>query len=279
MLASLATYVRGEIAALPAAGTYADGVRRFWGNPDGTLWISKNLGTAYYIGWLNRVREYFGNPALCRADLRPRYRRLYDMGPGLPPPANALVLSEHCDHNSYLTSKATLEPGTLLVIRGTLPAIPRTLCGGAAAAAREDLRYWGLILATNVVAVVSVVDEELVLDRDGGYTLVIGSAADRPPNADAAHGITWREWPRGDALTLTFRMTSADPPAWPHSPHLIGWDEADYCDAHLPQNRQIVGTRMGRYAPVARHLTRQQVEALDRVGQPPYQRSANACGL
>ena len=115
---------------------------------------------------------------------------------------------------------------------------------------------------------VSIVDEELVLDRDRRYMVVIGREADRPRNATAEHGITWREWPVGDAVSILIRAVSTNEDTWEHAPQLISWADSDYCDndkwPHAVENR------MGEYYPAARYMRKGQIERLGRVGSGPY---------
>jgi len=47
----------------------------------------------------------------------------------------------------------------------------RTLDGEASSVVRDELRYWGLVLSAKLTPVVSVVDEEMAVDRDGFYSV------------------------------------------------------------------------------------------------------------
>ncbi|MDY7012650.1 MAG: hypothetical protein SVX43_03440 [Cyanobacteriota bacterium] len=248
-------------------GTFVPGVARMFTHPDGTLKLIKSFGTPLFIGWLRRYDE----PDRCHELLR-IYHYLYGMNPYLPPPANDEHTSGHNIYNTYLYSAVTLRPGRVLVFRGKAPKTPRTLSGETVMGSSEQLRYWGMTLQTGdpmkLTPVVDIVDEQVVLDANGYYAIVISSVQDRPANARPENGITWFPWPVGDSLALNLRVMSTHAKTWKYAPQLITWEDGNYCEPekYLHAAKQ----RMGEYYFNGRYMLREQVEALGRIGRPPY---------
>lgn len=252
-------------------GDFVPDVYRFF-SPRGELRLIKFYDIAYYIGWLKHIK----NPDACRTRLPKAYAYLYGKGQDRPPPANDEHSSGHAVHNSYLSSGATLKPGQLLVFRGKAPNTPRTLAGDKTMGSSEQLRYWGITLQagrpTKLAAVISIVDEEVVLDADRNYTIVIGRKADRPANARAENGISWFEWPVGDALAILIRVMSTSATPWAHAPQRITWADTDYCDNNKWPT--AVKQRMGEYFFTGRYMSRQEIESLGQGGRAPYTKPA-----
>jgi hypothetical protein len=107
----------------------------------------------------------------------------------------------------YLVTPYTERLGEVHVTRGKMPAAPNTP-EEPVYAPGKDIRgftvttynFWAGICEA------AVVDNQIAVDADGHYTLVVSRREDRPANATRENGVTWLDW--GDYLDgqLTYRM-------------------------------------------------------------------------
>ena len=96
--------------------------------------------------------------------------------------------------NNYIRTVVNARHGKALVIRGKMPIIPNTYAGEAEGNNESQLRYWSICSNqsfANTRVNDCLFDEEVPLDRNGFYTIVVSKAADRPRNANPACGIGW----------------------------------------------------------------------------------------
>ncbi len=267
--AQLAELARVALDANGPAGS-ARAVPRLLLSPDGNWWLTKAFTTARYIASLKYPAE--GKTAEMQTAVPPYFARTFGMGPDQPPPGNDEHSSDHNNFNTYLLGAAALPPGQCLVVRGTMPHTPHSLDGRAVVEPSAELRYWGLTLQggkpTKRTPVVSLVDEEVYLDPNRRYTIVLSAPQDRPANAAPQNGITWRPWPLGDVLAVTFRILSTSAATWEQAPQLIDWAKGDLCSQTY--DRDAVKKRMGKFYPDGRYLAKAQVEALGRAGTAPF---------
>jgi hypothetical protein len=100
------------------------------------------------------------------------------------------------------------------VMTGRMPTTPAT---GKAPfmAAGKQMRFWGVCmnesLATTQVTVTDgcAYDEQIPVDAQGNYRVVISTPEDRPANATAKCGVTWLNWGDGDGAPAPYgRPTS-----------------------------------------------------------------------
>ncbi|MDK3159283.1 hypothetical protein QPK87_22305 [Kamptonema cortianum] len=268
-LDALKQWARASLAQAGKPGDFVPKVAQVFTHSDGTLKLIKSFGTPLFIGWLRNADD----PDHCRTTLLQAYRHLYGMSPKLPPPANDEHTSGHNVHITYLYSAATLKPGRVLVFRGKAPKTPRTLAGNPIMESSEQLRYWGITLQTGspikLIPVIDIIDENIVIDAQGNYTIAIGAESDRPANAYPENGITWFPWPIGDSLAVNVRVMSTSTQTWQHAPQRITWEDSDYCD--LNKFPYAVKHRMGDYHFEGRYLLKEQVERWTQAGSPPYQ--------
>jgi hypothetical protein len=91
--------------------------------------------------------------------------------------------------------------GPVLVLTGTAPTTPRTFAGDSVMRAGQ-VRYWSLCQNESLAStayVDCVYDEQVPLDAQRRYTVVMSLPADRPTNATAQCGVAWLDWgTRGD---------------------------------------------------------------------------------
>jgi hypothetical protein len=260
----LRAYARESAAKAGQPGSYIPFTHKLFEMPDGVMALYKNFQTAYLITYF---RDYLTGAAGCATDLPRRYIAAFgQMGPNVAAPGNDEHVSDHHVFNTYLVSSANLGPGQLLVFHGKAPRIPHTLKGDPVMGPSDELRYWNITLQTGIktklTPVVNITDEEVVVGKDGYYTIVIGPDKDRPAGATEANGITWRTWPVGASLGIVMRVMSSAEKTWERAPQLITWQEGDYCESG--KNPRAVRARMGEYFWEGRYLSKAQVEALAR---------------
>jgi hypothetical protein len=150
--------------------------------------------------------------------------------------------------NKYIFALLRPAAGSVAVIHATRPTFPPTYQGQPVMGTGQ-LRYWSL--CSNEAATerfyACLADDQLVTDRTGAYTLVVSSAADRPPNARSACGINWLPTgPAPDTVVIMRNMLPA--PSFTDSVQAARY-------GHEPQD-------MGPYFPTTSYSTVGAVAAL-----------------
>jgi hypothetical protein len=94
--------------------------------------------------------------------------------------------------NSYLATFVSREHGQVVVMRGLAPTTPHTYAGGGRMGTGQ-LRYWSLCTGQPYTTqyLGCVFDEQVPLDRNGRYTIVMSTASGRPANAATQCGVAW----------------------------------------------------------------------------------------
>lgn len=159
--------------------------------------------------------------------------------------------------NAYLCARTHPTAGVVVVVAGMAPTFPDTR-GGESPAQHRQLRYWSFCTNTladpyPVVACASDADAAAA-DRHGGgdgsnYVFVASAPADRPSNADAAHGVVWLPG-GGDASSdgvLIFR-------------NMLPAADFAYPVQRVPPG-QPAAAAMGPYAPRVGQCAKQVFEA------------------
>ena len=151
--------------------------------------------------------------------------------------------------NAYTFALASRGLGNVLVLEGRAPRTPRTRAGADTMDADVDVRYWSV--CENEVASQRVIDcaydEQVPLDKDDRYTIVISTPDDRPANARAECGVTWLRW-------------GVQPDGFVILRHML--PSPDF--AHAIQRVERNGTErdvIGDYLPVGRHTDTAAFEA------------------
>jgi hypothetical protein len=238
------------------------GNRDFNTLPDGSLRMFKVFGWPRNILASQRGGEY-----AVRYD-----REVFHRGADVPPPGNDEHVSGTDMHNSFVKTKVFLEPGVVVLIQAKAPRIPRTLHRDRVMGASDQLRYWSLnfvsqLRGTPIVAG-GVLDEMVVLDTNGDYTIVVGRAEDRPTNATADNGFTWTPV-RLSTINLMFRFKSTAEKTWSRALQNVSWAEGDFLLPTYDPN--ALKRVMGDSLPSVRYSTKEQVEKMGSVGTAPYQ--------
>lgn len=113
--------------------------------------------------------------------------------------------------NEYMVAATSREHGEVLVLRGKLPTTTKTYYGDAVVNASQ-LRYWSICTNEMYTSATNhcLYDEQITrFDKDGFYTMVVSTAADRPKNAIESCGISYLEQsPRGDGYYTVDKNSS-----------------------------------------------------------------------
>lgn len=115
--------------------------------------------------------------------------------------------------NDYVYAPVSRGFGQVLVLRGKAPTFADTYAGTPTMPVGQELRYFSLCqnhgLTTRYVACLR--DDQLVLDGEGRYTVVVSTPEQRPAEAIPACGVSWLPWgPTSDAV-LIYRHMLPDP--------------------------------------------------------------------
>ncbi len=103
----------------------------------------------------------------------------------------------------------------VLVMTGKMPTTPPTVSGNPFFTGGTQLRYWGVctnesFLTTRATATDGCAyDEQIPLDRNRNYTIVISTPADRPANATGRCGVQWLNWGDGDGAPAPYTRPTA----------------------------------------------------------------------
>lgn len=197
-------------------------------------------------------------------------------GPDATPPGCYSTGSTFCAYINYLGRLMSLPPGKVLVITSKLPKTPKTLDGQRIMTGGQA-RYWSLTrygaspfeLTSVGLCYDSVMDEEIITDREGWYILVFSTSEDRPRNARPENGVTWRNWgPDRGKQSLIIRWLSVVP-EWHDPKHTpddnnVPWRKGAWSSAEYDQSLIGFNSRgiMGDYAPVLHLMTKEEFEAL-----------------
>jgi len=114
---------------------------------------------------------------------------------------------------AYVFAPTSRGFGELLVLRGRAPTFADTRPGPAVMPSGQQLRYWSFCqyepATQRVIDCRS--DDRVVVGPDGGYTIVVSTAEQRPANARPECGVTWLAWGPQTQGLLIYRHMLADP--------------------------------------------------------------------
>jgi hypothetical protein len=194
-----------------------------------------------------------------------------------PPPGNYESSASKCIYISYLGRGMTIGEGKVAVLTGRLPTTPRTRKGERVVNAAQA-RYWSLTsyplpdwtdLSFIGPAYTSIMDEDIVTDEEGWYTIVFSRAEDRPQNAVPEHGVTWVDWGTIATQGWVLRWLSVFPdwkdlnivPDVTNLPYeKTSWLSPQYDPSWMGFNNR--NSKLGDYLPVVHYLTKAEFESL-----------------
>ena len=154
--------------------------------------------------------------------------------------------------NRYLAAELVWAPGRVAVVRGKAPTFPNTRAGASVTGAAQ-VRFWsfGTVEYRQPYPTVGgVADQDMPVDAEGFYTVIISTAADRPANATAADGVAWLPW--GDPAVPMMLVLR----------HMLPASDFAQAAQRVPDGATAEATRsiMGAYYPVAAYCDRAQFE-------------------
>ena len=150
--------------------------------------------------------------------------------------------------NAYVTTMMSRDRGALYILRGKAPSWARR--PAEAPLGDAQVRYWSI--CTNEFVSQRYVgclhDAQMPLDGDGYFTVVVSDPAQRPDNANDAHGMAWLPWGAvyPDSVIIYRHMLP--------SPH---FGEAIQNVTYGTPVREV----MGAYTPEITYCTREVIEA------------------
>src|SRR3954452_12862819 len=132
--------------------------------------------------------------------------------------------------------------GELLVVHGRAPTFPDTRGGAPVFPGGVQTRYFSFCQyePASQRVIDCRADDEIPVDADGNYTVVVSTTEHRPSNARAECGVTWIPWGPATHGLLVYRQMLADP----------SFTEATARIAEPGKERET----MGAYSPSSRYL-------------------------
>lgn len=159
--------------------------------------------------------------------------------------------------NNYIRTVVNTRLGPVIVMRGKAPTAPRTVNGDKVMGS-GDVRYWSVCSNqgfANTRVNDCIHDEEIPVNKDGYYTIIISKAKDRPRNARPECGLQWL--PIADDGDGAFD----DDVGVIQIRHLLAKPDFTHAIQAIPTDDQI-GAVMGDYAPKMRYAMPNAVEVL-----------------
>ncbi len=167
--------------------------------------------------------------------------------------------------NHYIRTIINRKHGKVFMVRGKMPLTPKTFHGDDYME-EGQLRYWSICSNqgfANTRVNDCLFDEEIPLDKNGFYTVMISRAADRPRNAFKECGIAWLPMADDgdgmfdDDVTIVQIREMLAAPEYEHAIHLV-------------RKQSQLEAVMGPYMPRTRYLQPNQVETFFVCTDPDY---------
>ena len=168
----------------------------------------------------------------------------------------------------YMAAPFSLDLGQIVVIKGKMPTHQRTRRGEKHWQPDTQLRYWSATTGGTVpsgLGWATVFDEEMPLDKDGFFTIVMSRAIDRPDNAVLECGVKWLDFGSGEGyfigarnwVNIVYMRYQHMNPDWAESPAKI---PPPTPQEPIPQDAIV----MKEYYPRAKYMSKADFEALGR---------------
>ena len=163
---------------------------------------------------------------------------------------------------SYLLTPVSRKFGRLITVSGKMPTFPKTLPESEGWNPRDyQVRYWSMCAGSSPVTGLGydcVYDQQVPLQKNRRYTIVIGRPADRPANAKRECGYRWMNFGKGENYD--------DPASRPYVDTLYTrFMAADPSFEQAPQNVDVAGTEkqvMGPYFPTSKYWSKSEFAKL-----------------
>ena len=169
-----------------------------------------------------------------------------------PPPAHLLAKGfEGNIDNGYLSTYLNNHYGKVVLMHAKAPRTPRSYFDNQRWDEREtDMRYWSVMsgneLSSTQIAA-GLVDEQVPVDREGYFNIVVSKPEDRPRSATQACGYAWLDWGRRGDFTGRDGQTVL---VWRHTLPVPGFQQSILSVAEAGTEQAV----MGPYYPVGRYF-------------------------
>lgn len=229
-------------------------------SPAQTVVASPLIPTATYSALRDQTGKPAGFPAVNPGVWMTQYNTQYGLqcmflGKCGGTPVRQVAFFANLD-NAYVTAQISRANGPVVVLQGRLPTTPKTF-NNVPMMTTGQLRYWSM--CTNEFytqkGTSCLYDEQVPVDANGNYTIVVSRTADLPTNATAACGrgfITWSDAGDGAGHTNDGLLIMRNMLPNPDFPNAI-------------QNTKVPGdesTVIGPYLPTITYTTTAAFEAL-----------------
>lgn len=172
----------------------------------------------------------------------------------------------------YAVAALSLNFGNVVVVRGKLPTYQHTRPHASQWSSTDpQVRYWSICTAQGPVSGKGsdcAYDQQVPLNSNGDYTIVISKLAHRPANASTMCGVKWLNFGPGEGeiegtsppdrswvgVVYVRFMDALSGAAWPQSPKNVPEPTKSN-----PNNE--LANVMGEYAPVAEYTSQEAYEA------------------
>lgn len=214
-----------------------------------------------YAGYRESV-DPSKNPPKFRATYNFEFHKQCDFGgdcSSIPP----VLLRYPFPDPHYLYSFINRQHGEILMLRGKLPETPRTYAGDDNVMEETELRYWSICNYEyfSQRAEACLFDEQIQVNDDGFYTIVISREEDRPENATSDCGVSYLGWsPRGDGFGIVDGRENNVDDGWLVMRNLLPSENFDNV-APTPDTLDEEAS-MGEYLPKGLYFTKSEFEAL-----------------
>lgn len=180
------------------------------------------------------------------------------------PPTNAGGFSNNPE-TMYLSFGYSFSFGEVVVVRGKMPTFPKTQKGDEYFDPNTQVQYFSVSICGSAPCGKcwnTVHDEDIPLDEDGYYTVVVSWVYNRPSNARLSNGVVWMDAGLGEGdyvrargwiggVVIRFQNPN---PSWVQSPANIPIPSLTN-----PQPQDAVV--MGEYYPIGTYMSKAYFEA------------------
>lgn len=158
--------------------------------------------------------------------------------------------------NNYIRTIVNRKHGTVFMVRGKAPTTPHTY-GGEKITGDGQLRYWSICSNqgfANTRVNDCLFDEELPLDAQGFYTVMVSRPEDRPRNATPECGIGWLPMAKDGDGTVDDDVTIVQ------IRHMLTAPDFPNSVQRVLKQADLTST-MGPYMPQTRYMLPNQAES------------------
>ena len=153
--------------------------------------------------------------------------------------------------NAYMMTFLNNHFGKVVELRGRYPRTPRTYFDAKTwDESQTDLRYWSAMSGNEVPSTqiaAGIVDEQIPIDKDGFFSIIVSKPEDRPKNATQACGHAWLDWGRRGDFTGRDGQTVV---VWRHTIPADGFNKSLLAVCEPGTEKEV----MGDYLPTGRYF-------------------------